>query len=553
MARPFIKAGIWGFDVQVNEPFRSDVNKFFFTLAIVGLVSTEMALADDAQKSTGHAAVLKSESFKHYIDSFNANDQEIYPGYITNGAAWNFLRDNVPLFECPDKDVEAIYYFRWWTYRKHIKLTPDGFIITEFLPEVPWAGKDGSISCAAGHHFYEGRWLADSKFLDDYSLFWFRKGGEPRRYSFWAADSLWARYEVNGDDRLIRELLPDLITNYEKWENSNRDANGLFWQIDDCDGMEVSIGGSGYRPTINSYMYGDAMAIARIANLVGRESIEKDFRARAARIKELVQQQLWDTKALFFKVLPRNPKARLAGAREELGLVPWYFELPDSDKSAAWSQITDTNGFYAPFGPTTAERRNEHFRISYQGHECQWNGPSWPYLTSMTLTGMANLLDDYQQNVVSEKDYFDLFKIYTMSQHRRLADGREIPWIDENLNPTNGDWIARTLLEERGSEIPERGKDYNHSTYCDLVISGLVGLRPRANDQVEVRPLTPPAWDYFCLDQVRYHGRWLTIIWDKTGERYHAGKGLFIMADGKKIGAADSLQRLTATLPPLPR
>jgi hypothetical protein len=66
-----------------------------------------------------------------------------------------------------------------------------------------------------------------------------------------------------------------------------------------------------------------------------------------------------------------------------------------------------------------------------------------------------------------------------------------VPWIDENLNPTNGDWIARTLLKQRGSEIPERGKDYNHSTYCDLVISGLVGLRPRADDIVEVNPLVP--------------------------------------------------------------
>ena len=34
--------------------------------------------------------------------------------------------------------------------------------------------------------------------------------------------------------------------------------NGLFYQIDDRDGMEFSAGGSGARPTINSYMYGDA-------------------------------------------------------------------------------------------------------------------------------------------------------------------------------------------------------------------------------------------------------------------------------------------------------
>ena len=96
--------------------------------------------------------------------------------------------------------------------------------------------------------------------------------------------------------------------------------------------------------------------------------------------------------------------------------------------------------------------------------------------------------------------------------------------------------------------FPERGKDYNHSTYCDLVISGLVGLRPRADDTVEVNPLVPGSWNFFCLDQVRYHGRWLTILWDKTGERYHRGTGLRVFADGKEIAASETLSGMTAPL-----
>lgn len=524
------------------------MHKFVFTgIIFIALVSAKVTLAH-GEAAIG-PAVLRTESFEHYIDSFNADDQELYPGYITNGAAWEFLQERVPLFECPEEAIQATYYFRWWTYRKHIKRTPEGFIITEFLPDVPWAGKDGSISCAAGHHFYEGRWLADPKYLDDYSLFWFRKGGDPRQYSFWAADSLWARYEVTGDDHLIKELLPDLIDNYQAWERDHRDTDGLFWQTDDRDGMEVSIGGSGYRPTINSYLYGEAMAIARIAHLMGHESVAFEFSAKAAQIKDLVQHSLWDTNALFYKDLPRGPNAHLADVREELGYTPWYFEMPGFDNSMAWHQIMDTNGFYAPFGPTTAERRCPSFQNAYAGHECQWNGPSWPYSTSITLTAMANLLHDYEQDAVTKSDYLDLLQIYAKSQHRRLADGRTVSWIDENLNPTNGDWIARTLLAQRGSEIPERGKDYNHSTYCDLVISGLVGLRPRADQNVEVYPLTPLAWNYFCLDHVRYHGHWLTIGWDKSGERYHHGQGLFVLVDGIKIGSSPTLKRLIAPLP----
>jgi len=149
------------------------------------------------------------------VETFNQHDRETVVHSIANASAWSWMRHNVPLFECPDKDVERTYYFRWWTYRKHIKQTPDGFVITEFLPNVSWAGKHNSISCAAGHHLYEGRWVRDRRYLDDYSVFWFRKGGEPRRYSFWAADAVFARYMAIGNKGLTTALLPDLVGNYE--------------------------------------------------------------------------------------------------------------------------------------------------------------------------------------------------------------------------------------------------------------------------------------------------------------------------------------------------
>ncbi len=509
-----------------------------------------------AERFTAKPLILKPDSFRHYAEAFNQSDHELYSGGISNADAWAFLKENIPLFDCPDKDIEEIYYFRWWTFRKHIAQTPAGFVISEFLPPVGWAGKFNTISCAAGHHLHEGRWLSDPRFLDDYSKFWFRGGGEPRRYSFWAAESIWARYLVTGDRRLPLELLPDLIRNYEAWESDHRDPNGLFWQEDDRDGMECSISGTldpkheGYRPTINSYMYGDAAALAQLALLAGQTQAAEKFRAKAAELKRLVQERLWNSEANFFEVLPRNGGDRLTGVREEHGFTPWYFGLPDAAQAVAWKQLTDPRGFYAPFGPTTAEQRDPRFAVSYQGHECQWNGPSWPFATAVTLTALANVLNDCVQNAVSAADYFDLLKIYTRSQHLRRDDGSVVPWIDEDLNPLNGDWIARTLLKARGSAIPERGKDYNHSTYCDLVISGLAGLRPRADDIVEVNPLVPRSWDYFCLDQIRYHGHWLTILWDRTGERYHQGKGLRLYADAVPIATADSLGRIRGFLPP---
>ena len=163
-------------------------------------------------------SVLDAERFRHYVEAFNRDDELPRTQSVDNDHAWEFLRREVPLFECPDPAIEEAYYFRWWTYRKHLKQTPDGFVVTEFLPPVPWAGKFNTISCAAGHHFYEGRWLRDPKFLDDYARFWFHGRGNPRGYSCWLADALWARACVTGSTALPISLLPDLVRNYEAWE-----------------------------------------------------------------------------------------------------------------------------------------------------------------------------------------------------------------------------------------------------------------------------------------------------------------------------------------------
>src|ERR1700728_1640340 len=116
--------------------------------AAVVLLLTVAAAADAQAPSRSHEGakpqVLTAASFEHFIDAFNRNDTERNALFIANSNSWDFLKENIPLFDCPDQDINEIYYFRWWTYRKHIKETPAGFIITEFLPEVGWAGKYNS-------------------------------------------------------------------------------------------------------------------------------------------------------------------------------------------------------------------------------------------------------------------------------------------------------------------------------------------------------------------------------------------------------------------------
>jgi hypothetical protein len=501
--------------------------------------------------------IIPLSRVKEYVEQFNKTDNELTVQLIPNNAAADFLTGNIPRFECPDKELEEIYYFRWWTFRKHIKQTPEGFIISEFLPSVQWAGKYNGISCAAMFHYNEGRWLRRAAdYLDSYAEYWLRGGGSLRTYSFPVAHSLYSYYLTTGDDALIKEFLPDLIANFEAWEKEKFDeSRGLFWQNDGNDGMELSVCGRemslGYRATINSYMIAEAKAIAAIAKHTGNPAGE-DFETKAAVLQANMLQSLWDKDAQFFKVIPKKDGAGLCDARELHGYTPWLYNLADEKYAVAWKFLMDSTHFYAPYGPTTAERCHPGFTISYKGHECQWNGPSWPFSTSITLTALANLLNEQRQDYISKKDYFDLLKIYAHSHHLTKEDGTVVLWIDENLNPFTGDWIARTRLKtwENGTWSAskggiERGKDYNHSSFCDLVITGLVGIRPQEGGKLTVNPLIPAdTWDYFCLENVPYKGRKLTILYDKSGKKYNRGKGFCIFVDGvlkKKTNKIESL------------
>ena len=483
-------------------------------------------------------AVLKYSDFKHYIDYFNRMEDENIVQAIPNSLAWQWMQENIPLFECPQDNFEEIYYYRWWTLRKHIKQTPIGYVFTEFLVERSYADKYNMISCALGHHIFEARWLHNKKYLDEYIHAWYRgNNGKPmdklRFYSSWAAYAIYNRYLVNQDADFLIDMLPDLDNEFIAWENDRKLKNGLFWQYDVRDGMEESISGGrkvqNARPTINSYMYGNAIAIAEIAKIAGKTDIKEKYTSKAEEIRNLVIKNLWKPDSLFFETISNNGK--FSNVREAIGFIPWYFNLPyNGGFEIAWKQVYDPNGFLAPFGLTTAERRHPQFR-SHGCCKCEWDGAIWPFATSQTLTAMANLINNYNQKIVNDSIYFHLLELYVESQYYR---GR--PYIGEYLDETTGYWL-------KGDQ--ERSRYYNHSTFCDLIITGLVGLRPRADNIIEINPLIPEnKWDWFCLDNILYHGKTLTILWDKTGKKYKKGNGLKLFINGKLVASSDKLEKI---------
>jgi hypothetical protein len=236
----------------------------------------------------------------------------------------------------------------------------------------------------------------------------------------------------------------------------------------------------------------------------------------------------------------------LCTAREAIGFIPFKFDLAGPEHAEAWSALADREAFWLPYGLTTAEKRDHRYRTHGTGG-CEWDGPVWPFATSQTLDGLANMLSGPGPYYATKQNYFDAMMTYAQSHQYLdpLYAYHGNPYLGEYLDPNTGYWLK--------GPYSERSRYYNHSTFADLVICGLAGLRPREDGIVDVNPLVPAdSWDWFCLDRVQYHGHMLTILWDKYGTHYNRGAGLSVYCDDQLIAHSATLQRVTGDLPSIP-
>ncbi|CEH13083.1 glycogen debranching enzyme [Ceraceosorus bombacis] len=353
-----------------------------------------------------------------------------------NDSAW--YKERIPFFESSDAKLDEIFYYRLSLLRSHQRNlgSQHGYVTTEFLNDVSWAlAPWGTLNDATGHHINEARWLWDKTYAKDYINFMLTTGGD-RHFSDHISDSAWA---------------------------------------------------------IDSYMYASARAISNFAKLAGRNDVVADFDKRASDLKTRIQADLWDDKMVAFRdrfqVTNEHVKYwdPIRGPGELVGFLPWTFDVPDDDAkyAASWKAILDPNRLGGKYGIRTVEPAYQYYMKQYRydqatgKRECQWNGPSWPYQTTQALKGMANLLDHYKnKDAVTNADYKRLLSQY-VDQHYNPDTAR--PDIQEDYDADTGKYIVGL----------DRSHDYFHSGFVDLVLSGLVGVKPRQDATLEVNPLNP--------------------------------------------------------------
>ena len=280
------------------------------------------------------------------------------------------------------------------------------------------------------------------------------------------------------------------------------------------------------------------------------------------------------------------PPLPFAGVRELASLSsPWlYGAVPRENASlysSSWDTAFDPQGLGGPFGLRTLEARAAEYSCEL-GSCCWWRGPVWPFETAKALTAAVGILQDPllapSVPALTRQRFWGLLRQYTAMHNASGAGGGAgggAWWISDGANKRanytaiekaglffpglEGGWVAEAGCSEDGqwTDNWREGYKYLHSSYLDIIATGVAGLMPQAGSssppQLLVQPLQPTDGElmYWALDGVIVGGRTVTVLWDATGARYGRGVGLAVLLDGVLAAHADTTQLAEPLVIPL--
>ncbi len=497
--------------------------------------------------------------------------------------------ENVPYVETPSPEIDKSVFYRWWLLR------------TNFLDaDIP--GNDyqfpTTIEGVYGDAYNNAIVLTVGMFIDDLKYFrdptsaygsWISAGevarqrqyidnpGNPRNwsasYANFISESAWESYRVHGGDPSIAGKIADYAADDIQGQLDVFDGNGNglieytnpAWTGNDVDAVSFSWRGPDPwhstamdRPE-SAYLYSGAVAAAEAYRLAGDDARAAEMDAQAERIKDAVLDVLWEDRrsapdeAGFFGNMIKasyaaNQYGAVAGSKipwkevnmfypYTVGLMP---QPGDADFDAkyleAFRLFVDSEQ-YSPFPFYTANQADAKARAErdpgriYSNNFSTINSNVMFRLLSSTLRDYPNdyLTADYYEKLL----YWNAWASYEKGDvtrqnenefwaHGSAADGGDIKYRS---------WIHQTQL----------------GTTNFTVIEDVAGLQARADDVLELSPIDI-GWDHFTVNNLRYHDRDLSIVWDEPGGERHYGstpEGYSVYLDGERVLTLDSLQPVT--------
>ncbi len=200
----------------------------------------------------------------------------------------------------------------------------------------------------------------------------------------WAA---WKLYEQDGDQEFLNEIYEPVVRCDRWWyEKSDLDGNGLCEYghpfssgLDDSplwdDGMPVE------SPDLNTYLYLQQEALARIAGVLGEKDDVQTWQQRAHATVQRMLRSSWDAESGFFWATRNGNRVNV---RTPFSLFPLLTgQLPADISARLVAHLTDERQFWSRYPVPTVAMNDPKYNPSQM-----WRGPTWVNVNYLLIEGL---------------------------------------------------------------------------------------------------------------------------------------------------------------------
>jgi hypothetical protein len=554
-AKGFIRDGA-NLNRQITVPAGKSVS-----LSVVGAVYSD-TLPDSVTAYQRYADMAPQAAVKTAVTDFNQR-----------------FAEDVPYIDVPDPAVKKAIIYRWWGERYNsLDANAPGYVY-QYPTTVEGANLyQNAIALTQPMHLQDTKWLRTPYLpygeilnigeLSGSSAFLDSPGHTSwnNHYSQYIGTSGLEAFDVHGGGAAIANKFAhyfesDGVGQLEHYDgNDNKliayDSN--FMAGNDADAIsfgfpKVNAGAEGAR-TIerpeSAYVWGAFDAARQLYRIAGANRAKVDEMASTANgIRDSILNRLWSPDMRMF--LAGTSYGATSAASSNGKANP----LPESARDLIPAKESNLYDVYAedliPYDQW--KTYVDGFRFLTYGD----NFPIFPFYTANQydragygIGGSNNFSNinftvEYRAVRSALRHYDPDQKYITPEYARRLLD-----WMAWSIYPNADARVANQA--EFYSNWNATTKTYNRNNPFHVMLGNMSyiyvedmgGIQPRSDDKIELWPVDL-GYDHFMVNNLRYHGQDVTIVWDKDGGAYHLGAGYTLFLNGKKELSTDKLGHLT--------
>ena len=451
-----------------------------------------------------------------------------------------YWAENLPYIDVPKKAVQKAIDYRWWLERfNSLDANIPGYDYQYPVTIEGVLGYNNAIILTQPMHLQDTKWLRSpylaygqllsagnssqsSAFLDNPG----NRNNWNNHYGQYLAEAGYEAFNVIGGGAELAENLAyyfghDATGQLEHYGNhiEGRDLiayRNNYMTGNDADTISMHAPGTGTWKAHgeNAYVWAAADAAAKLYEQLGNTEQAKYYRDLADKIKADVLELMWCEECKKFETYAVRPTGTQHNANQPnlvkytesnnynyfaVGLVP--------DDAASVTKYKEalkafSNGKEFPIFP---------FYTANQVHNQEVSGSN--NFSNINFTVQLRLYESALRTYDKEQTYITDDMLAMMAE-----------WMAWNVYPDAGDIRYPNNnefhnIDGRTYENYYRSWIYHNilGNYTYLFIEDMAGIQPRADEKIELSPIDF-SYDHFMVNNVRYHGHDLTVVWDKPDD-----------------------------------